>query len=122
MKTNFKLFVSVLSLVILTSCSSDSEDDLTGTDDTPGDGVVTYTANIRPILNSNCVGCHGSPTTNGAPFSLTTFNQVSSRASGIINAVSKQTGEAGAMPPSGRMPQANIDLIQQWIDDGTPEN
>ncbi len=120
MKKSLMFFSAIVALAITTSCSNESEDDLT--DDGPGNGEVTYVGNIRAVINGNCLNCHGSPTANGAPFSLTTFNDVSSRAGSIINAISKEAGETGAMPPSGRLPQSTIDLFQQWIDDKTPEN
>ncbi|WP_420604063.1 hypothetical protein [Flagellimonas sp.] len=122
MKKTLMLFSSLVILATIAACSSDNEDDLTGTDDDPGNGEVTYTGNIRAIMTSSCVGCHSSPPTNGAPFSLTTFNDVQSRATGIIGAISKQAGEPRAMPPGGRLPQATIDLFQDWIDADTPQN
>lgn len=113
---------AVMALMTM-SCSSESEDDLVDpVDDGPAGNEVTYVGNIRSVINSNCIGCHASPPTNGAPFSLTTFDDVKNRASGILNAISKEAGESRAMPPSGRLPQATIDLFQQWIDDGTLEN
>lgn len=122
MKKKLMFLSSLVVLAMLASCSSDSEDDLVPTDDDPGSGEVTYTADIAPLIGSSCLGCHSSPPANGAPFSLTTFADVSSRASTILTAVSRQTGETRAMPPGGRLPQSTINLIEQWIDDGTLEN
>ncbi|ULC59871.1 hypothetical protein MBM09_02560 [Flaviramulus sp. BrNp1-15] len=125
MKTNKLIFLTLTSLLIL-SCSNDSESDLINVpDDSNGNGsqtTVNYTDDISPIMQSSCVGCHGAPPTNGAPFSLVTFSQVSQRANSILSAMSKQSGTPGAMPTSGRLPQATIDLVQQWINDGKPEN
>ncbi|MGW9684050.1 hypothetical protein [Flagellimonas sp. 2504JD1-5] len=120
MKKSLMLFSAVMALAMIASCSSESEDDLT--DDGPGNGAITYESRISAIVSSNCLGCHGSPTANGAPFSLTTFSDVSSRASSILTAISRQTGETRAMPPAGRLSQSTIDLFEQWIDAGTPEN
>lgn len=122
MKKSLILFSAVVALAMIASCSSESEDDLTGTDDDPGNGAVTYESRISAVISSNCLGCHGSPTANGAPFSLTTFSDVSGRASSILTAISRQTGATRAMPPSGRLPQSTIDLFEQWIDEGTLEN
>ena len=68
------------------------------------------------------MACHIDPPVNGAPFPLIDYAQVSSRASSILAAISKQTGEVGAMPPGGRLPQATIDIVNQWIQDGLLEN
>lgn len=122
---------SVLALLIF-SCSYDSESDLievtneTGQINNPdnnGSGTtVNYTNNIKAIMQSSCVGCHSSPPVNGAPFALINFSQVSQQSGAILNAMISQSGSAGAMPPSGRLPQATIDLVQQWINNGKPEN
>lgn len=123
MKTSKTIFLVVLTICIQ-NCSYDSESDLIDAVNAPVNPgeLVNYTDDILPIIQSSCTGCHGNPPTNGAPFSLINFNQVSQRANGILNRMSLQNGSPGAMPPSGRLPQATIDLVQQWIDDGKPEN
>lgn len=110
----FFLFVYLLS----TSCSSDSENDLVDPNDLPE--TITYSNTIKAIISNNCIRCHSDPTENGAPFPLTNYNQVLTRAeSGILlTAISRQTGESRAMPTSGRMPQSTIDLVEQWINNG----
>lgn len=118
MKKSLKFILPLISLFIM-SCSSDSEEDLTPPEDDGGeivDNDVTYTANIRPIITNNCIVCHNNPPINGAPFPLTTFNDVSSRASSVFARTNN-----GTMPPSGKLPQANIDLISDWIAGGSPE-
>ncbi|GGI56420.1 hypothetical protein [Winogradskyella haliclonae] len=136
MKTVRLIFLMVFALSIF-ACASDSEDDFVDSgndiespDDGDGDGdgggqqasTINYTDDIAPIMSAACVNCHGAPPTNGAPFALVNFTQVSQRANGIFNRMNLSSGAPGAMPPSGRLPQSTIDLIQQWIDDGKPEN
>ena len=123
MKTNKLILLSVL-VFCLFSCSYDSENDLIEPSLGPIDpnAIVNYTDNISPIIQSACVGCHSNPPVNGAPFALVNFNQVSQRAGNILNTMSRQSGAPNAMPPSGRLPQATIDLIERWIDDGQLEN
>jgi len=130
MKTTKFLFFFCLS-ILFTNCSYDSEDDLIAeeiiedNDDNDDDGVdfsVTYDNDVRPILQASCISCHASPPVNGAPFALINYNQVSQRANIILQSMSRPNGAAGAMPPSGRLPQATIDIIQDWIDEGKPEN
>ncbi|WP_027394968.1 hypothetical protein [Aquimarina latercula] len=125
MKT-IKLIPLLFLAFFMINCANDSEDDLIDVIDNPdpiGDGsVITYTANIEPIIQSSCVGCHADPPVNGAPFPLINFTQVSQRAGGILNRMSRQNGAAGAMPPSGRLPQSTIDLVDQWIADGALES
>ncbi|SHG75734.1 hypothetical protein [Winogradskyella jejuensis] len=139
MKTTKLLFLMLFALCII-ACTNDSEDDFVNSDvienpddgdgDGDGDGNgggqqasdVNYVDDIEPIMRAACISCHGQPPTNGAPFALVNFSQVSQRANGIFNRMNLSSGAPGAMPPSGRLPQSTIDLIQQWIDDGKPEN
>ena len=128
MKTN-KLIILSLSCFFtfcLYSCSNDSVDDLApdniDTSGGSGGATITYNSNVKSIMQSSCVGCHSSPPVNGAPFALVNFNQVSQRASSILNVMNRQSGTSNAMPPSGRLPQSTIDVIEQWIENGTPEN
>ena len=116
--------VLVFAFLFLMGCSNDSESDLIESqNDDDKTEFVTYNDNIRSVINNNCLGCHSSPPVNGAPFSLTTYTQVKNRAESglLLTAISRQTGEARAMPPAGRLPQATIDLVEQWIDDGLLE-
>jgi len=123
MEKTILVFVTFLSFMIY-GCSYDSENDLIEPIVNPTDngGIVNYSNNVKPIMTSSCISCHASPPINGAPFSLITYDQVSQRANNVLNAMSRQSGASGAMPPAGRLPQSTIDIIQQWIDDGLPEN
>jgi len=116
--------IYILSVVALTflSCANNSEDDLIDPIIPIGE-KVTYTDDVKMIIDTNCLFCHSDPPVNGAPISLVTFQDVSSSANAILNRISRQAGEAGAMPAGGpRFPQASIDLIEQWITDGLLEN
>lgn len=112
MKTFLKMLILVAIALFIYSCSSSSEDDIID----PGN-KTTYNANVKSIMSSSCTGCHGNPTSNGAPFSLTTYGEVKPRAAGILAAIS-----SGAMPKGGsKLPQSTINIIDQWIKDGLLE-
>ncbi|MEP3209248.1 MAG: hypothetical protein ABJN95_08665 [Maribacter sp.] len=123
-------FIVIFSMMLcIWSCTYDSENDLIEIQqdqdedekDIDGDSV-TYENTIKAIIQSSCTGCHDSPPRNGAPFALVNYGQVSARANGILNAMSRQSGAAGAMPPSGRLPENTINQIQEWINNELPEN
>ncbi|WP_397363121.1 hypothetical protein [Olleya sp. R77988] len=119
-----KKSIYILSFLAITlfSCSNNSEDDLIDPIVIDEGEKVTYITDIKPIFENNCIFCHNDPPVNGAPISLTTFQEVSSQANSIINRISLQAGEPGIMPFGGpRLPQTSIDLVQQWIDDGLLE-
>lgn len=117
-------------MIMLTSCTYDSEDDLIATEnngnENNGEGDpeanITYQGTIKEIVDSSCISCHSDPPRNGAPFALVNFSQVKARAGLILNAISRQSGTAGAMPPAGRLPQSTIDAFDEWIENGTPNN
>ncbi|MGY5352369.1 hypothetical protein ACXGQW_07380 [Wenyingzhuangia sp. IMCC45533] len=125
------LFVSLA----LANCSDDSTSDIDNssvtsntennadvdTDSSSDDNTnqqqtrLTYTNNIKTIIDNNCLECHSSPVRNGAPFSLTTFNQVSNRAGRMqvrMNSVSNP------MPQRGLIASDLRAMFDQWITDG----
>ncbi len=124
MKNLFKTVFAV-TILLLIGCSNDSESDLIESieEETGEETIVSYNATIRTIINNNCTGCHSDPTQNGAPFPLTNYSQVLTRAENgqLLRSISRQTGEARAMPPSGRLAQNTIDIIERWIQEGAIE-
>lgn len=122
---NFKsLFYGLAILLFVFNCSSSSDDDMTSQPDPDPDPTptekVTYEADIKSIITSNCTSCHGSTPTNSAPMSLTTYTQVSSYIDAILDRINR-TG-AGKMPVNGTLSVTDKNLIQQWKDGGLLEN
>lgn len=104
------------------ACSNDNPETLM--DNSPIEGVVTYKQNVKPIMDNNCIRCHGATLTNGAPMSLVTYAQVKNaiESRGLINRISFNNGNSLLMPQGGpRLPQATIDIVVQWKNDGFVE-
>ncbi len=114
---NFKNFISLLAIILIFSCSGGT-DDVSQPDPDPN-AKITYDANVKNIIGGNCLQCHGSPTANGAPFSLTTYTQVKGKVDIILTRINSTSSP---MPPTGQMPFNNRDIIQKWKDDGLLEN
>ena len=117
MKSKNLIYVLAM-LMLLFNCSSDSNDDLND-DDEMNTGAITYIGDIQSIINNNCTQCHGSTPTNGAPFSLTSYDAVKGRVDRIIARTNSSTSP---MPPTGQINSSLRDMIQQWKDDGLLEN
>lgn len=119
MKIYFKS-IALLFVIIFYSCSTNSEDDLIVKEVIVEE--VKYTENIKPIIDNNCIGCHGNINPN-AGLTLTNYNQVKQAVlnNGLIDRISKPSGDPQLMPTSGRMPQQTIDLVTQWNSDGLLE-
>ena len=114
MRITQSIFIVTLAFLVI-SCTNASENDLI--DQVDPDVVITYTEQIKPIFDSNCVACHSNPAINGAGVPLTTLSEVQSSIenTNLIDRINRQSGEGGFMPLGGsRIPQASIDLIIQW--------
>ncbi|WP_291118063.1 hypothetical protein [Flavobacterium sp. UBA6135] len=119
MKTKY-LIIIAFSL-LLHGCSSESISDLI---DVPTVDIITYEANVKVIINPNCLNCHGATPSNGAPMSLTTYENVRDAVlnRGLLDRISRVEGAPGAMPLGGpRLPQNQINIIEKWNIDGLLE-
>ena len=120
MKRTYLIYILIISAFY--SCSYVSEDDLI--EDIIIEDVVNYEDNIKTIIDNNCVGCHSNPPVNGAPMSLTTYNDVKDAVENrdlIARIASTDVGFG--MPFGGpRLPQNLIDLIILWEQEGLIEN
>lgn len=115
----------VITLLIL-GCSGGDDGPSTPNSNNPDPNPnnstkITYNSHVKTIMNNNCTSCHGNPTTNSAPMSLTTYNEVKTAVDtrGLIERINNATNP---MPQAGLMSQSNRDLIQQWKDQGFLEN
>lgn len=119
----------ILGLILLLSgllgCSGSDNSEGVPEEETNDNGGgnamdLTYTADIRPIIQSNCLSCHGNPPTNNAPMSLTTYSLVKSAVEnrGLVNRINSSVNP---MPPDGRMPLATRQMITDWVNQGLPE-
>jgi hypothetical protein len=87
------------------------------------EGDVTYSGDIKPLIENRCRGCHNGLDASGG-VELATYDDVQSLAlSGSM--ISVLTDESGfvAMPFNAfPMPDCQIGMIQKWIDNGAPND
>ena len=91
-----------------------------------GQGGPTFTRDIAPILSEHCWTCHRP--SGAGPFSLLSYQEVRRRATQIATVTSRRV-----MPPwksepghgefvgERRLSPTQIQRIQTWVDQGTPE-
>ena len=97
------LLLILFSFVVI-SCSS--------SDDSPTLTNVTYTGDIKFIIDDNCLNCHGNPTANGAPMFLTTYDEVKEA---VINRGLIDRIKDGSMPPTGTpLTDLQVQAIKDW--------
>lgn len=116
------LLSTILFVLIFTSCTNNSPEDLI--ENTQIIGQLRYNQNIKPIIDNNCISCHGVVPTNGAPISLVNYTQVkdSYLNNGLLDRIQRQNGDGLLMPQGGpRLPQNTIDVFVQWNADGLLE-
>lgn len=120
MKAKIFLGITVLATALY-SCDSHTYEEIE--DNTVIEGDVTYDANVKAIIDANCISCHSEG--NVAAFRLlTNYNEVKDavQTTDLLDRIQKQNSEPGVMPQTGRMPQSKIDIILQWSEDGLLEN
>lgn len=116
-----KYTLYILAAAAFASCESHTYEDIQ--DNTVIVGDVTYNAHVKSIITNNCVSCHADG--GSASFlPLTTYDEVKTAVENtdLLDRIQRQNGEDGLMPQTGRMSQANINIILQWDTDGLLEN
>jgi hypothetical protein len=111
MKKSFSL---LLTSLLFFNCTSDSTDDLTTSTPT----TITYTANVRSIINQSCAtsGCHNAAGNSGNLI-LENFTQVKN-AFLNRNALGRMESATNPMPASGNLPNTSIEIMKKWKDQG----
>jgi mono/diheme cytochrome c family protein len=85
----------------------------------------TYSGNIKPIFDENCISCHG-PVNQYGNLRLDSYQEViksgtissdDPSTSSLYDRITRLESEQGDMPPAGFLSSSNIDLIYEWIND-----
>ncbi len=116
----FPLLIA-FGIVFVLGCTNDSSADLIDLNQVD---EVTYTNTVKAIIDNNCISCHAAVPVNGAPMSLTTYELVKNavQTRGLLDRISRPQGAPGMMPNGGtRLPQAVIDQVFEWGQNGLPE-
>ncbi|RZJ28585.1 MAG: hypothetical protein EOO48_09485 [Flavobacterium sp.] len=116
-----KIIALLGGALLVSACENDSPADLTYP--VPQE-TITYNAHVKTIINNNCIICHGTTPSNGAPMPLTTYSAVKQavQSRGLLDRISRPQGAPGMMPNGGtRLPQSQIELINQWAVQGLQE-
>jgi cytochrome c5 len=111
------LMLTVTSLLGLSACYYDNEEELYGADcDTT---AVSFADDIWPIINGNCqTGCHGPG--GGGNGIFTDHASVAAKVTNgtmLLRVVEQQN-----MPPNGELTTCQVELFRAWILNGAPNN
>ena len=123
-------------IVVLAGCSD------RGTEPTsPGGGVdpVSYAADVQPIWNANCTGCHGAggnagldlrmPDSRSNLVGMASTNWTGQRVvasepnlSVLYRKLSGAAGVGDRMPQGGMLAPDEIETVRLWIAEGALDN
>ena len=109
-----KVFAVGGLLCVLFACSKNSMDK-------PASNVCSgasksFAADVNPIIQAKCIGCHGVGSNNG-PGALLTYSEIFNAREEIRSAVA-----SGLMPLNGTLTAAEKNSILCWIDNGATNN
>lgn len=83
--------------------------------------AVTFAAVVRPILQTNCVGCHSGTGSGGVL--LDTYDAVAAYAgNGSLLGSINHDPSFTAMPQGRKLPGCDIAKIRIWVNAGFPNN
>jgi len=122
MKNLYKILILLGMGVFLSSCYYDTYMEV----DVPVPDVVSYSADIQPLWNADCISCHGGNApnleapagrswTNLQPYVVPGDPENSPLYHTLI-----RTNKP--MPPGSAWAQWKIDLVEKWIEQGAENN
>lgn len=108
--------LAILCVATMIACESRTYEEIS--ENTPIILPVKYTADIKPIMDNSCVGCHAA----GSYKPLTTYDQVKNNIDGIIDRIQRPNGDPEKMPKGGSLSATQINMFIKWKADGLTEN
>jgi mono/diheme cytochrome c family protein len=124
MKKLLRYIIVVLICSASAGCYYDNEEELYPAAQVAcGTTPVSYTNDVAPIIQGNCLTCHSQAANMGSVVLEGYTNARTYAASGkLYGAVSHSAGYS-PMPKNGnKLSDCNIAIIKRWIDDGAPNN
>ena len=127
MKRKLILLISVLGLITFAGCYKDVTSP--GQDPNAPPQDVSFSGDLQPIFSKNCTttGCHdATPAHKPSLVPDKSYNALVE--GGYVNTVVPHNSiiygevKSGAMPPTGAVKQAEMQMILDWIRNGAPEN
>lgn len=109
--------------LILHSCSSDNLEDLEETFAICDTTVVTFSADIQPLIQNSCQGCHNTSNPSGS-IDLEGYSKVKVLVDngGLLGSIRHESGWT-AMPKGGnKWDDCSILKLEVWVNAGAQDN
>ena len=126
MNINFSRWIFIAGLLLLVSalpsCYYDNEELLYGKGAPCDTTQARYSQKVAAILQSNCTGCHNQGNASGS-IKLDNYTSVKACVSNgrFLGAV-RQTPGYVAMPPSGKLSNCDLMILEKWVREGAQNN
>jgi hypothetical protein len=110
-------------LLFLTHCTYDNSVDSYGNTAACDTAAVTFSQDIKALIDQNCEGCHNGMSANGGLVLSGHQNTAAAALNGsLIDRMTRSTGDPLLMPPSGALSDCDISKLHAWIGEGAPNN
>ncbi|MGV9003643.1 c-type cytochrome [Flavobacterium sp.] len=106
-----KIIIVALMAIVVFSCDSNTLQEIQ-----PIVANPTFNANVKPIFDAKCVSCHTASGNESPP--LADYAQVKDAIENGDVICRIENGCGSIMPPSGKMSQALIDIVNNWKNQG----
>lgn len=85
---------------------------------------VSYAADVRPIFELHCLGCHTGSALAGGGIPFDTHTQVSAYVNNgrLVGAINHQPGFSAMPQGQAKLDDCKIAIITNWISEGTQDN
>jgi hypothetical protein len=82
--------------------------------------MVTYQANVQPVIQANCAPCHIGP--GGKQSALNNYSTAKMAIDDIVSRIQKNPTDRGFMPfKHPKLPDSTIQVFVRWKNDGLLE-
>lgn len=130
MKRMYSLLPVLLLTALVISCSKSNESDLDNDGGNNGGNTcdtanMKFTANVKPILQSNCYSCHSNANSSASGgVKLEDYADVKAHADDgdLLGTITHSSGFP-PMPQGGnKLSECNINKIRAWVERGALNN
>lgn len=110
-------------IILLSACYKNSLEELSNSTDCDVSNI-SYSKDIKPILNISCniSGCHNTNSTQ--TFSLEKFDEVKAEAESglLLKSINHEAGVSPMPKNVSKLTDCHINKITAWVNAGTPNN
>jgi hypothetical protein len=122
MKAISLIIIVFTTLILMNGCYYDSEEDLFP-QDTCDTTNVSFNTQVLPIIQFNCLECHGEVTsTQHGTFRFVSYDDIKAKADSIVGAISWESPFLRMPDNRPKLDQCKIDMIRAWVNAGAEDN